>query len=79
MTKLKFKRMQQGLSQSQLAKKSDVNYRMLQRYEQGSADINKANILTIYRLSLALNCNAKDILSDDKIIKILTIYESRYN
>ena len=42
MTNLKRIRQSNNLSQSQLAEKADVNFRMLQNYEQGFKDINKA-------------------------------------
>ena len=61
-TKLQAKRKMLGLSQSQLAKRADVNLRTLQEYEIGQKDINKASSETVYRLALALNCEVKDIL-----------------
>lgn len=55
-------RKEQNLSQSELSKKSGVNYQMIQKYEQGVKDINKASVLTLYKLSQALNCNIEDLL-----------------
>lgn len=59
---LKDLRAKAGLSQSQLAEKAGVNLRMIQKYEIGDKDINKAQAITIYKLSLALNCNMEDLL-----------------
>lgn len=51
-----------GLSQSKLAEQSGVSVRMIQHYEQGVKDINKAEALTVYRLAQALNCYMEDLL-----------------
>lgn len=77
MTRLQEKRLENGLSQSKLSKKADVNLRMLQRYEQGSANIDKANILTILKLAIALNCNISDFVTNEEILRALKKYESR--
>lgn len=60
---LKDMREKAGMSQSQLASKADVNVRMIQHYEQGSKDINKAEVMTVYKLSKALGCNMEDIMN----------------
>lgn len=52
-----------GLSQSQLAKVSGVSLAMIQFYEQGARDINKAEALTIYKLAQALNCKMEDLIN----------------
>lgn len=61
--KLKKTRKDCGYSQSELAKKSNVNMRMIQYYEQGSKDINKAQAITLYKLSKALGCHIEDLLN----------------
>ena len=55
-------RKEKGISQSELSKISDVNVRMIQKYEIGAKDINKASALTVYKLSLALGVNVSDLL-----------------
>ena len=55
-------RKEKGISQSELSKISDVNVRMIQKYEIGEKDINKASALTVYKLSLALEVNVSDLL-----------------
>lgn len=62
MSALKKRREAIGLSQSQLAEKSGVNVRMIQNYEQGFKDINKAAAITVYQLAEALNCNMEDLI-----------------
>lgn len=60
--RLKLYRTKAGLSQSKLAELSEVNVRMIQYYEQGAKDINKAQADTILALAKALNCNMEDLL-----------------
>lgn len=62
MKRLKLYRTKAGLSQSKLAELSGVNVRMIQHYEQGAKDINKAQADTILTLAKALNCNMEDLL-----------------
>ena len=63
MNNLKKMRMEKGMSQSALAEASGVSVRMIQHYEQGFRDINKAEALTVLRLADALGCDVKDILT----------------
>ncbi|MBR1451382.1 MAG: helix-turn-helix transcriptional regulator, partial [Lachnospiraceae bacterium] len=51
-----------NLSQKLLAEKSGVSVRMIEQYEQGRKDINRASTATIYRLSKALNCQMEDLM-----------------
>ena len=51
-----------GLSQNKLADKSGVNVRMIQHYEQGAKDINKAQVGTVYKLAKALKVNIEDLI-----------------
>lgn len=66
MNKLKEKRMQRKLSQSQLAKASGVSLRMLQKYEQGDRDIKKAQAETVYKLAQALGCTIEELIDIQK-------------
>lgn len=61
--KLKNLRKECGYTQSELAKKSNVNVRMIQYYEQGTKDINKAQAVTLYRIAKALDCRIEDLLN----------------
>ena len=61
---LKEIRIDLGLSQSQLAKKAEVNLRMLQYYEQGVKDIKKASGETIKKLADALDVTMAEIIKD---------------
>ncbi len=55
-----------GLSQSQLATKSGINIGLIQKYESGERDINKAQALTVYQLAQALECTVEDLLETGK-------------
>ena len=61
--KLKRLRSEAGISQSKLSELSGVNLQMIQKYEQGVKDINKAQGETLYKLAQALNCNVEDLLN----------------
>ena len=50
-----------GLSQSQLANKSNVNLRTLQQYEQDTKNINGARLNTLVDLAIVLECNISDM------------------
>ena len=52
-----------NLSQSMLAEKSGVNVRIIQSYEQGTRDINKAQFSTVAKLAEALECNPMELIS----------------
>ena len=60
---LKFMREAKGMTQAELSEKAGVNLRMVQNYEQGFKDINKATVLTVLRLAEALGCDVYDILN----------------
>lgn len=71
MTKLKTLRQAKGLSQSQLAEKAEINVRVLQHYEQGSRDLDHANIGTILRICIALDCKLEDVIEKQEYIDLL--------
>lgn len=62
MSKLKTIRESKEISQSKLSEISGVNLRTLQYYEQGYKDINKAQGITLLKLSQALDCTIEDLL-----------------
>lgn len=62
-SRLQFFRKEKGLSQSELAKKSGVNVRLIQHYEQGTKDINKAQVITVLQLAEALDVDINDIIN----------------
>lgn len=61
---LKKMRLAAGLSQGQLAEKSGVSVRTIQKYEQGEIDIDFAKLATLAALSNACGCRVRQILSD---------------
>lgn len=66
-TNLQHHRKLKGLSQSALSELSGVSYRTLQDYDQGHKDINKAQAVSVYKLSRILECNMTDIMELHKI------------
>ena len=62
MSKLKTIREGSNINQKKLSELSGVNVRMIQHYEQGFKDINKAQALTVYKIAKALGCTVEDLL-----------------
>ena len=60
---LKYTREEAGMSQSELAKASGVNLRLIQHYEQGFKDINKASVITVLKLAEAMDADVYDIIN----------------
>lgn len=61
-TNLKYRRIDAGLSQKELAEISGVPLRTIQEYEQGRKNINKAQAEYLVMLAQALCCDIKDLL-----------------
>ena len=61
-TALEFRRQTKRYTQKKLAEESGVNVRMIQHYEQGVKDLNRAQAITVYRLAQALDCKVEDLL-----------------
>ena len=64
MSNLKRIREDRGMTQASLSDKSGVSKRLIQAYEQGYKDINKAQVLTVVRLSETLGCAVKDLIEE---------------
>lgn len=64
-TNLKKIRTASGLSQNNLAKISGVDLRSIQMYEQKRNDINKAQVVTLLKLSKVLGCKIEDLLENN--------------
>ena len=62
MSNLKRIREERNLTQAQLSEKSGVNLRMVQYYENGFKDINKAQAIALYHVANALECKIEDLL-----------------
>lgn len=61
-TKLQALRKNSGYSQSELSERSGINKRMIQQYEIGAKNINKAAGTTLLALARALGCEIEDLL-----------------
>ena len=62
-TNLKRIRTAYGLTQAELAKRSDVSLRSIQMYEQRNKDINKASVDTVHSLAKVLGCAIEDLIA----------------
>lgn len=69
--KLKEKRIEAGLSQSQLAEKTGLNVRTIQHYEQGSKIFDHARIDTILKICVALNCKLEDVIENSEYVELI--------
>ena len=69
MSNLKRLRESKGLTQAGLAEKAGVNKRMVEHYEQGFHDINKAEARTVYKLARALKCKMEDVIETQVILE----------
>lgn len=67
-------RIKKGFSQSQLAKKCNIPLATLQKYEGGYANINHAKLETLLKLCIALDCNLKDIVTDNYLRVLMEHY-----
>ena len=74
MSKLKEKRIETGMSQSQLAKKAGINVRILQYYEQRTKNFDHARIDRILKICLALNCRIDEVVENTDFIKLYKKY-----
>ena len=74
MSKLKEKRMETGMSQSQLAEKAKINIRILQYYEQRTKNFDHARIDRILKICLALNCRIDEVIENPEFIKLYKKY-----
>ena len=63
-TRLRTRRKNSGLSQSQLAINADVALRQIQLFEQRQRDINNAAAITLLKISKALNCSIEDLMEN---------------
>lgn len=60
--KLQQIRKEAGYSQKELSEKSGVSLRMIQQYEQGAKDINKASVSNLAALAKVLGCRIEDMM-----------------
>lgn len=51
-----------GITQTELSKRSGVSLRSIQMYEQRQKDINKASLITVYKLAKAFGCAVEDLI-----------------
>lgn len=62
MSNLKRIREGKNITQAKLSEISGVNLQMIQKYEMGVRDINKAQGITLHALAQVLECKIEDLL-----------------
>lgn len=62
MNNLKRIREEKNITQAKLSEISGVNLQMIQKYEMGIRDINKAQGITLHALAQALECKIEDLI-----------------
>ena len=67
MSKLQERRLAAGLTQVQLAEAAGLTKGVLCHYEQGSRNLDGANVATLARLAIACRCTIPDLIEDDAI------------
>lgn len=74
MTNLQRIRKEKGLTQKQLAEKSGVSLKMIQKYETGEKNINHARTVTVFRLSYVLNTPMLYLMEDgDELTELIKL------
>lgn len=71
MSKLQDRRLEAGLTQWQLAIKTEIPITTIQKYESGKSPIDGAKLKTLLILARSLNCKLIDIIEDSETIKLL--------
>ena len=66
---LRTKRIDRGLTPSQLAEESGVPVRVIRALESGYRDVNKSQLVTLVRLCYVLECRVSDILTDPELVE----------
>ena len=62
MNNLKRIREEKNITQAKLSDITGVNLQMIQKYEMGIRDINKAQGITLHKIAQALDCKIEDLL-----------------
>lgn len=57
-----YQRTSMGMSQQELAEKSRVNIRQIQRYENSTSDVGNMTLRNALSIASALECDVKDLL-----------------
>ncbi len=71
MNKLQAARQTAGLTQQQLADQTGISLSTIQKYERDAKDINSAKLLNLLKMTAALKCQLKDILTDEETLAML--------
>lgn len=76
-TKLKALRISKKATQKIVAEAANINERTFQFYEQGTKLIDNANLETILKLCLVLECKIEDIIESEELLELLHKYQDQ--
>lgn len=71
MNKLQAARQAAGLTQQQLSDQTEISLSTIQKYERDAKDINSAKLMNLLKITVALKCQLKDILTDEEVLNML--------
>lgn len=71
---LKKMRNKKGLSQSQLAKATNIPLSTIIKYEDNYANINRAKLENLLKISIVLGCRIEDIITEDSLKEMISKY-----
>lgn len=71
MNKLHAARQAAGMTQQQLSEQTEISLSTIQKYERDAKDINSAKLRNLLKITVALNCQLKDILTDEEVLNML--------
>ena len=74
MSKLQELRKSRKLSQNDLVKESGVSRSLITKYESGEKDINNAAAVTLYKISIVLNCKIEDLIENKEEYKMDVLF-----
>lgn len=77
MSKLQDVRKAKCISQGTLAELTEMSLSAVTKLEQGQRNINKAELSTLLKLCLTLDCRLSDILDDPETLELLQKYEEQ--
>lgn len=71
---LKKLRNKKGLSQSQLAKATNIPLSTIIKYEDNFANINHAKLENLLKICIVLECRIEDIVTEESLKEIISEY-----
>lgn len=74
MTKLQAIRINRGLTQREISRLANVNYRTYQLYDQGAKKLDHARLDTILKICAVLDCDIEEIIEEPEWLSLYNEY-----